>query len=177
MTALLLLLFVGPLWAHEPVRFWGGLNWSHDQDSTAWVVVRVDSLNLGNHDDPDCHKLKSAIGVILDCGPDSHTWVYDPDRVDYFRSEAQLPSRLLGPGERWAEREKERICRVCLRREWVASKMVPKPKAKSEFEQLRERLVAEHYDASVTFADEPDSLSITHPDTLRAIVERLWPSP
>jgi len=129
------------------------------------VTVRVDSLNLGRGDVVGCQMRSFGCGdhSTLLCYESWHSWAYDPVRKDYFRSEAQLPSRLLSPGERWTERERERICRVCLRHEWIASKWVPKPKVKSEFEKLRERLVAEHFDGSQTFSDTPDSV--------------LWPAP
>lgn len=82
------------------------------------VTVRVDSLNEGSsfryHE---------------------HEWSYSPVS---FVSEARLPA--LPDGERWTERSRERICRICLRHEWQAEKIVSQKPAVSEFDSLRARL-------------------------------------
>ena len=116
--SLLVLLLAGPL-STAPLALWNPF--AAVSDSFAWVTVRVDSLNLGN----------------ISC---DHHWIYDDS---HFRSEAQLPTSLLGSGQSWTELEEEGICMTCLRREWSAEKRVPRPQPKSEFERLRERLNTE----------------------------------
>lgn len=87
--------------------------------SKAWVTVQADSLNDGDEGDEHCR----------------HDWAYAPES---FKSEAQLPPS--NPGESWTERERERICRVCLRHEWQAQKIVSPQPVMSEFDSLRARL-------------------------------------
>lgn len=93
-------------------------------DSTEWVTVKVDSPNVGR-----------THGSSFD--GEGHEYTYSPTR---FRSKAQLSTALLGPEEHWTDDEREAICRICLRHEWQALKIVPKPVPKTEFESLEELL-------------------------------------
>ena len=51
-----------------------------------------------------------------------------------------MATDLVGPGSWWTEREMERICMVCLRREWLAAARKPVPRRQTEIERLRGRL-------------------------------------
>ena len=168
MITLMILLVAGPLWAQ---RDW--LDYFTDvakidakRDSLAWVVVRVDSLNLGRGDNDGCQTLSYGCEdhPTLMCSESWHDWVYDDP---HFLQDNQHPYGLLAPGERWTETQRERICRVCMRHEWQAQKRVPRPKPKSEFKQLREQL-----STMQLYEIRP-----VHPDSSSIIFKRLWPKP
>mgnify|MGYP001619765557 CR=1 FL=1 len=108
-----------------------------------WVTVRVDSLNLG-HDNGhpvmmerrNIYTGQSWMDVSGTClGPDCHDWVYSNES---FISEAALPTP--GPRESWTERQRECICRVCLRHEWQAQKSITLEPELSPFDSLKTRL-------------------------------------
>ena len=100
-----------------------------------WVTVRVDSLNLGQGDTLGCSSRSTTCGLpgcLVMHYEAFHEWVISPES---FVTEAALPTPE--PRESWTERQRERICRVCLRHEWQAQ---PEP-VESEFDSLRARLV------------------------------------
>ena len=95
---------------------------------TVWVVYKVDPLNIGSASSYNgIHELTM------------HDWVFSGE---HFMSLAQLPTALLGPGEAWTENVRERICRICLRHEFVAEKMLPPlPPPMLQFDSLGARLM------------------------------------
>lgn len=121
-AALLLLLGLSACAQHQQTHF-------DAMPRLVWVVYKVDSLNVGYLD---------SVWCTFEQYHCIHDWTVSNN---IFLSQARLPTALIRPGEAWTENAVERICRVCLRHEFLAEKSLPLPSPMSTFDSLRARLV------------------------------------
>ena len=116
-------------------------HWALEVPKYRWETFKVDSLNLGTWGDtvhvttgyrPPKGNVMGGDYTRYQTGEAvEHDWV-----TDLYFDPPSDPRLFIGHTR--ADMKRERICRICLRREWQKKERIPPPK--SEFELLRERL-------------------------------------